>query len=140
MENEKEKNQIRKGKEEKEDEFEEKYKEKEELRQSDWVKGDKHSTVEWDPEKEEGEYYDTGIRPHVKLPPDESDEWPLIIPQNEEVKKEEIKKETEKKVENKEIKKEENDIDWAEEDAKDKEELKKSDLAKGDTHSSFSDE
>jgi len=81
-------------------------KDKEELKKSDAAKGDIHSSKSdiplgmteeeylesFNPQKlkeekllseepkEEEEYYDTGIRPHVKLPPDESDEWPVIVP------------------------------------------------------------
>jgi hypothetical protein len=133
MENKKEKNNFKK------EESDEKYEEKEELRQSDLAKGDTHSTFELnsEPLESEEEYYDTGIKPHVKLPPDESDEWPLIIPEEKELKKEEkeekgneTKKESEAKINT-------DWIDWVEEDEKDKEELRKSDFKKGDNHSTI---
>ncbi|MGC9031644.1 MAG: hypothetical protein ACP5H7_02710 [Minisyncoccia bacterium] len=88
-----------------EEELEEKELEKKQLRESDAAKGDLHSTDKSEipagvSEEEfiksfekptsqkksenndsDDEYYDTGIRPHVKLPPDESDEF-HIEPKN----------------------------------------------------------
>ena len=52
--------------------------------------------LEEEKKEDENKYYDTGIRPHVKLPSDKSDEWPVIIP-NHPIEKKDEEKEKNKK-------------------------------------------